>query len=172
MSEIITLSYEWWIKLTPLWKKFVYETRLCGYDKEDLKQECYLLLVKCLEKYDAALGVPFESYYKVQLYGWRANQNRKKYDLLTITQEEEGNPFLKIPDKQNVEQEVQRKLRVEQIMDYLANLSPKDKAIIYAFYIEQKPLYEVAKDLGMKYKSVEARKARLIRKIRYHFSYH
>ena len=57
-KEIMDLSYEWWTKLTPLWKKF-----------------------------SKALGVPFESYYKIQLYGWRANQNRKKREMIGMSEE-------------------------------------------------------------------------------------
>ena len=67
----------WWEKLINLRNKFCRETYLIGYEREDLEQECYFIFLEACAQYDEEMEVSFPSYYKVKLYGWRANMNRK-----------------------------------------------------------------------------------------------
>jgi len=165
-KEMQDLSYEWWVKLTPLWKKFARETRLCGYDKEDLVQECYLQLIHCLEKFDGNLGVPFESYFKIQLYGWRANQNRKKREVLSIS-EEHYQQILEKPDSDmSVEKQVENQLLFEAVTRELAKMKSMDQVIITQYYVQNKPLKEIAKKLNINYKAAEFRKGKGIKRLR------
>lgn len=165
-KEMQDLSYEWWVKLTPLWKKFARETHLCGYDNEDLVQECYLQLVNCLEKFNEHLGVPFESYYKIQLYGWRANQNRKKREVLSLN-EEDYQQLLEKPDSEmSVEKQVENQLLFQIVIRELSAMQPMDQAIIMAYYVQNKPLKAIAKRLDIKYKAAEFRKGKMIKILR------
>ncbi|MDF2614088.1 MAG: sigma-70 family polymerase sigma factor [Clostridia bacterium] len=165
-KEMQDLSYEWWVKLTPLWKKFARETYLCGYDKEDLVQECYLQLINALEKFDEALGVPFESYYKIQLYGWRANQNRKKRECLSLSEEDYQQLSEKPDGELSVEEQVENQLLFEAVQRELTEMKSIDESIITKYYIESKPLKEIAKELNIKYKSAEFRKGKMIKQLR------
>ncbi len=165
-SQLIQSSYEWWIKLTPLWKKFVRETYLCGYEKEDLEQECYLQLVKCLEKFDEEMGVPFESYYKIQLYGWRANQNRKKRELLSLS-EEAYQQIAEKPDEQiDIEKQIENKLLFEKIVSTLACMKDMDRVIVTEYYIKDRPLKEIAEKMDIKYKAAEFRKGKVLKELK------
>ena len=165
-KELMKSSYEWWIKLTPLWKKFVRETYLCGYDKEDLIQECYLQLVKALEKFDENFGVPFESYYKIQLYGWRANQNRRKKDSLSLTDElfEAVEGISKRTS--DVSQEVENKLLIETIYQELDKMNHTDKTIVIGYYLKGRSLKEIANAIDINYKTAEFRKGKSLKRLR------
>lgn len=162
-KTMIELSNEWWMKLAPLWKKFARETWLCGYDKEDLMQECYLMLVKCLEKYDEGAGVPFESYYKIQLYGWRANQNRKKREVLSIN-DELYDEIVQSPDpKVNLETQVEDRILFQKIIKELEKMEELDRRIVKEYYIQDKPLKRIAEEIGIKYKAAEFRKGKALK---------
>lgn len=162
-QQLIDLSYEWWIKLTPLCKKFARETYLCGYHEDDLMQECYLQLLKCLEKYDASLGVPFASYYKIQLYGWRANQNRKKTDHLSQVADLEDEITQIADETVNIELQTQNKILLEQNLQVLKHMKVNDQALVIGYYLQHRSLKDLAEELGIKYKSAEYKKTQAIK---------
>ncbi|WP_069999260.1 sigma-70 family RNA polymerase sigma factor [Cellulosilyticum sp. I15G10I2] len=165
-ERVLKSSYEWWIKLTPLWKKFVRQTSLSGYEKEDLEQECYLLLVKCLDKFDKDLGVPFESYYKIQLYGWRANQNRKKREILSLDEEAYYQVTQKPDEQIDLAKQVEDKLLVEEILRALACMDAIDQLIVTRYYLHDVPLKQIAGEVALKYKSAEFRKGKALKVLR------
>lgn len=165
-ERLVQKAYGWWVKLTPLWKKFVRETYLWGYEKEDLEQECYLQLVKCLEKFDETLGVPFESYYKIQLYGWRANENRKKRDLVSLN-EEMYEWLNELPDdRMSVETKTENKLLFEKIVRELAQMKDMDRIVVTEYYIKDRSLKDIAKELDIKYKAAEFRKGKALKHLK------
>ncbi len=162
-EEQSRLSYVWWEKMNPLVRKFVRETVLYGFDEDDLKQECYMQLQKALERYDERLGVPFESYYKITLYGWRSNQNKKSKRRLL-----EGNEILleAVDERVDVEKEVEKELLWEVALGELKKLSEVEQYIIKAYYLEGKKLIDIAKALGVNYKTIEFRKGAALKKLR------
>lgn len=164
IKEQSQLTHDWWLKLRPLWKKFARETRLSGYDQEDIEQECYLQLINALEKFDEGLHVPFESYYKIQLYGWRANQNRKKREVLAPTDEELT--AAQKDERVDIEKEVEQHLLYQEILKYLAALQEIERDLIIAYYIQNKKLSQIAKELGIKYKTAEFKKGEAVKKLR------
>lgn len=155
------LSYEWWIKLQPLVNKFKRETKLRGLDRDDIEQECYILLQQAWEKYDARLGVPFESYYKIYIYGWRSNQNQKKRELLGKEE-----MFITIDERINIEQEIEKKLLLEKALGELQKLTDTEKEIIISYYIHHQKLKDIAIRLGLNYKTAEFKKGAALKKIR------
>lgn len=165
-KELIDLSYEWWIRLTPLCKKFARDTYLLGYSQEDLMQECYLQLVKCLEKFDSSLGVPFESYYKIQLYGWRSNQNRKKREFLSMEDDLGGQMTQQPDEKVDIERRIQNKLFYEHIVKELGKMKSMERALVVGYYLEDKSLKELAKVLNIKYKTAEFQKSKGIKRLK------
>lgn len=161
-EQCILLAY-WWDKLYPLRRKFVSETLLNGFEKDDIEQECFLQLHKAMERYDPHLGVPFESYYKVVLHGWRANQNRNKVNR-EIAFEEEAFFFVK-DERTDIERDVERKLLVEEVMDLIEQLEEKEQGIIKAYYLQNKKIKEIAEAYGIAYKTVEAKKKRALNRL-------
>jgi len=161
-EQCIVLTY-WWDKLYPLRRKFVSETLLNGLEKEDIEQECFLQLHKAVERYNPHLGVPFESYYKVVLHGWRANQNRNKRNR-EIPVEEEVFFFIK-DERTDIERDVETKLLREEIMYLIEQLEEKEQGIIRAFYLQNKKIKEIAEEYGIAYKTVEAKKKKALKKL-------
>ncbi len=159
------LSYRWWQKLGPLQKKFVRETLLWGYEKEDLEQECYLLLVKCLTRFKEDLGVPFESYYKIQLYGWRANENRKKKEYVGLN-EEVNKAILEKPDEEvDIEGSVTTKLWIVALLQELEPLDQVERAIVKGHYLEGKNLKDLARLLKVSYSTIKNKKGKIAKKL-------
>ena len=163
-EEQCILLTNWWNKLYPLRRKFVSETLLNGFEKEDIEQECFLQLHKALERYDPHLGVPFESYYKVVLYGWRANQNRSKINR-EIACEEEAFFFVK-DERTDIERDVERKVLGEEAISLIEQLEETERGIIKAYYLQNKKMKEIAKSYGIAYKTVEAKKKKALGKLR------
>ncbi len=158
-EQCILLAY-WWDKLYPLRRKFVSETLLNGFEKEDIEQECFLQLHKAMERYNPHLGVPFESYYKVVLHGWRANQNQNKRNR-EIAVGEEAFFFLK-DERTDIEREVEKKLLMKEAVALINELEEKEQGIITAFYLQNKKIKEIAEEYGMAYKTVEAKKKKAL----------
>lgn len=147
----------------PLIRKFVRETVLYGFDKDDLMQECYMQLQKALERYNEALGVPFESYYRVSLYGWRSNENKKSMRRLS----KEQDPIMEIVDERmSVANEVEMKLLWEMAQGEIEMLSEVEQLILRQYYLEHMPLVEIAKRLGISYKTLESKKGAILKKLR------
>lgn len=159
----ILLAY-WWDKLYPLRRKFVGETLLKGFEKEDIEQECFLQLHKAIERYNPHMGVPFESYYKVILHGWRANQNRSKINREIAFEEEEF--FFMKDERTDIERDVEKKLLVEEVMHLIEQLEEKERGIIKAYYLQHKKIKEIATQYGIAYKTVEAKKKKALSRLR------
>lgn len=158
-EQCILLTY-WWDKLYPLRRKFVGETLLNGFGKDDIEQECFLQLHKAIERYDPHLGVSFESYYKVVLHGWRANQNRNKINR-EIAFEPEAFCLVK-DERTDIERDVERKVLIEEVMHLIKQLDEKEEGIIRAYYLQNKKIKEIAEEYGIAYKTVEARKKKAL----------
>ncbi|WP_180270779.1 sigma-70 family RNA polymerase sigma factor [Sporanaerobium hydrogeniformans] len=146
-------------------KKFMRETLLWGYEKEDLEQECYLLLVKCLERFEEGLGVPFESYYKIQLYGWRANENRKKREYTSLNDEIDRMVLEKKDEGVDVEGEVVMRIGIEGLLEKLGDLGRTERAIIKRHYLEGRKLTELAKELHLPYSTLKNKKRKIAKKL-------
>lgn len=161
MKQSVENAFEmWWEKLENLRHKFCRETYLAGYDKEDLEQECYFVFREAWENYDESLGVTFGSYYKVRLHGWRANMNRKINQRQAVLLEDETGYE---DEGICIENEVISKILCER---GLSQISGKDYELIYAYYIKEEPLKDIAERLDLKYKSAENRKKKVLDKLR------
>jgi RNA polymerase sigma factor (sigma-70 family) len=129
-------------------------------------QECYLQLVKCLEKFDSSLEVPFESYYKIQLYGWRSNQNRKKREFLSQQQESNDEITQQIDEEADTQKQVERKCFYEAVMKELRHMQPTEQTLVIGYYLQNKSLKELAKVMGINYKTAEFRKGKALRQLK------
>lgn len=161
MKVSVEEAYEiWWEKVEKLRNKFCRETRLIGYEKEDLEQECYFLFREAWEHYDESMGIIFPVYYRVKLHGWRANMNRKiKLRQVTLLEDETEYADESI----SVENEIIRKMLCE---TYLSQLSEGEQELLCAYYLKQEPLKSIAQRLNLKYKSAENKKKKALDKLR------
>lgn len=162
-EERCTLLTFWWDKLSPLRKKFVSETHINGFEKADIEQECFILLHKALEQYDPHLGVPFESYYKIVLNGWRSNESKKKVTT-EIAYEEESLGLIK-DERMDVERDVERRLQKEEMERFIQELDEKEQEVVRAYYFEHKTMKEIAEAYHLSYRTVEGRKKRALHKL-------
>ena len=163
-EELRLLVAYWWEKMYPLRRKFVKETLLNGLEEEDLEQECFLQLCKALEQYDSERGVPFESYYKVVLHGWRSNQNQVKARKELAFGEDEM--FFLTDERVNVEHDVETKILIEEVLESLSRFDEKERRIIEAFYFEHKKLIDIADELAISIKTAERKKRQTLSKLR------
>lgn len=168
-EQSILVTY-WWEKLTPLRRKFVRETILGGLEKEDLEQECFIQLHRAVERYNPELGVPFESYYKIALYGWRANQNRVKARKELAFGDEE---FAFMQDERvDVEKDVEEKILAEEVIRSLELLEEKERRIIEAYYFKRMKMLEIANALEMPVRTAQNKKKKALNKLREILSSH
>lgn len=161
--------YRWWIKMMPMWKKWMKKTYLCGYDKEDLMQQSYIELINCMKKYNKDLGVPFESYYKIHLYQWRNNESRKKRELLSITDEYEKQLMETKDITVDIEREIENKLLSEAILNALEDMGETEKTIMVKYYMDHISLKDIAKEMNIKYKTLEYKKKCILLKLKSSF---
>ena len=140
------------------------ETYLAGLDKDDIEQECYLQLQKAIGRYNPHLGVPFESYYKISIYGWRANQNRNKRKSEIALGEEEIS-YIK-DERINIERDVEIQMLAEEVIGKIEELEEKEKIIIKGYYLQHRTLKDIACEMGLAYKAAEAKKRRALLQLR------
>lgn len=161
-ESLQVLSYEWWLKLAPLRNKFCRESKIRGYEKDDFAQESYFILVDCLRKFDPNFGVPFESYYKIQLYGWRSNENRKQRDALLTTN---GTEVEQEDEFFDLEGQSITAMLVEEVMEIIGGLTEEEQKLVVGYYLEDKQLKEIAEGLNLRYKTAEAKKRKALHKL-------
>ena len=162
-EQSILITY-WWDRLYPLRRKFVRETFLEGLEKEDIEQECFMQLQKAIERYRPEIGVPFESYYKISLNGWRANQNRVKARMELAFGEDEM--FFLADDRINIERDVEQSLLTQEVLNRVEELEEKERSVIKAYYLQNKKLTEIASELSISLKTVESRKQKALQRLR------
>lgn len=123
-----------------------------------------MLLVKAVERYDPEMGVPFESYYKVVLYGWRANQNRVRARTKLAFGEDE---FASLQDERvDIEKDVEKKLLCEEVCRKLQELNEEERSMIEAFYFQGKRMSEIAKTLAVTERSAYNRKEKALSRLK------
>jgi RNA polymerase sigma factor (sigma-70 family) len=129
-------------------------------------QECYLQLLKCLEKFDSSLEVPFESYYKIQLYGWRANQNRKKREFLSLQQESNDEITQQIDEEADTQKQVESKCFYEAVVRELRRMQLTEQTLVIGYYLQNRSLKGLAKVMGIHYKTAEFRKSKALKQLK------
>ena len=132
-----------------------------SYEFEDLKQECYLTLIKCLEKYDDTT-YPFTSYYikscKNNVYSFiKTNRNIciDHYDF--------------IEDTIDLDSVVVHKLNLDKLKLALAHLKPDERRIIIDYFYNNLSLIEMSAKYNLKYITLVKRKNKVLQKLKKQF---
>ncbi len=129
---------------------------------------------KALEKYDGTTGVPFESYYKIMLYGWRSNENKKRKVLFveddtvfndnSMFGENVGSAGV-AQGEGSVESQIERKIILEKLFREIDKLDYMEKEIVIGYYLRNQSIKVIAEKLGFTYKKVEYKKAVILKKL-------
>lgn len=155
-----------WQEVKYITKKWVNRTYLSGWDKEDLEQEAYLILVESIHKWDEEAGMTFYGYYKIRLSVWRQLALKKKTEHPAL-----GEDISLTEDKYDaaqvgLEEEVVTHLRYQEAIRLLDRLAPVDKQLILSHYFHGNSLEASGAELGLKRTSASSRIQRALKKMR------
>lgn len=129
-----------------------------GYDRDDLVQECYLVLNKAIRKY--------KGNRTFAIYVTKALKNNMLYLLRKSTKLQYSiiDNLLEAPN--NIEIDVLSHLELEHLSESLKNLSEKELKIIKDYYFNDITLLSISKALDEKYITTAKAKERAITKLK------
>lgn len=158
-----------WESFQPLVIRSMQKFYITIPQREDIRQEAFLKLLECANKYDVSQNVPFESYYKMNLHFWFLNRIRKKTELLVVDQNWQGG-FSMTDVMESTMGNASEILALnethEVLKDALGTLTQKQRQAVVLFYLKGIKLVEIAKHMGCSYKVAYKHKEAGIKKIR------
>lgn len=178
IKELITLAQlgdeksreDLWEAFRPLRYKWAASISLPGWEWDDLQQEAFVILIQAIDKYDAALGMTFEGYYKVSLYNWRYNKFRKKKEYLGIGEDIAEQGAYQIPEyTEDLGDIICTQIGCQRIVELLGELKELDRELIIRHYFQYQPIKEAGEALGLKDKAAYSRMHRIIKNLRKKF---
>lgn len=137
--------------------------------REDIKQDSFIQLLECANTYDPTQGVPFESYFKMNLHYWFLNRIRKKTELLVIDHDwGNGCSMTDLMESTlgNAPETAETNETHKAIEDALQVLTQKQRQAVTLFYLQETPLTQIANQMGCSYKVAYKHKEAGIKKIR------
>ncbi|HHV38341.1 MAG TPA: sigma-70 family RNA polymerase sigma factor [Tepidimicrobium sp.] len=156
------------LKLKPLVLSSIrrYYNRKELYD--DLIQEGYEVILKAMEDYDPDRGVYFLGYVKAMLkYRYIGKHRERQLYSLNLEVDDSGRELVDlIQGKEDPTSDVLDKEVREKLFCALGHLAPRQREVIIYFYIHDLSMREIAKRLGIAYRTVVNTKARAIEKLR------
>jgi len=167
MNEIMVM-------LTPLIKHSIHQYFLAGMDEEDLLQEGYLTVTQCLSEFDPKKGVPFLGFIKSRLrflyMDMGRKTNKEQCDSLNQTVNNLKEPVELIdllPDPEaSIDGELLHAEDLYWLHEALSVLSHREHQIIRLSFYEKKCLEDIARELGLTYRTVVNTKANGLNKLR------
>lgn len=97
---------------------------------------------------------------------WGKQEMQKKRSCLIQSEEIEETLMNQKDETVDVELDCQDKAIYRELMAYFTYLKEDEQRILKAFYIEQKPVGTIAKEMNTTYKSVEGKKIRALKKLK------
>lgn len=160
---------ELWTSFQPLVinciRKFHIATRLV----QDTKQDSFIHLVKCLNKYDANKKVPFESYFKMSLSYLLLNRVRKKTEILTVDKNwQSANSLVDTIESNHYDPERSLELREVNLnlTKALETLTEKQYTAVILFYIKSYSIKQITAHMGCSYSVACKHKTTGLKKLR------
>ena len=140
-------------EFTPLIKKISKTTFISNYTREDIEQECYLTLLKCIDRYDlkmhrfigyATMAIKNNVNYLIRSYINRKSVNGS--DALTSTGSLED---LNLADKNEIDGNLLYKEKKKLCLEALNTLSEEERELFEYVNVKGKTLksYAVMKDI-------------------------
>lgn len=154
-------------KLTPLVRGSIRRYYNSKNDYEDLIQEGYEIILKSIKDYDPEKGVKLLGYIKAMLKYHYLNKHREKKVVSLNEPLEDGEmmDFLIGEDRDLLDDLIESEENAV-LLKSLNNLTPKQKRIITDFYIKNIPIGEIAKDMGISYRTVVNTKTNALQKLK------
>ena len=153
-------------KLTPLVISSIRRFYNKKNDYEDLVQEGYEVILKCIEDYDSERGVHLLGYIKTMLKYHYLNKHREKATLSLNEPLEDGEmlDLLIGEEKDPLDTLIEREEHIS-LLKSLNTLTPRQKRVIVEFYVNNIPIGEIAKKMGVSYRTVVNIKVNALRKL-------
>lgn len=158
-----------WEDFQPLVYTFMRKFYIHPNNREDTKQDAFLKLLECANNYDPSTGVPFESYYKINLHYQFLNRINKKTEALVIDHDwENGCCMTDLLESTmgNAPAKAEEREIILALIAALETLTNKQKQVITQFYLQEIPLTQIAKKMGCSYKVAFKHKDVALKKIR------
>ncbi len=140
-------------------------------DYEDLIQDGNIVIIECINNYDISKGVYFLGYVKIMLK-YNYLQNHKIKHMISLNtpvgddNENEMIDLLQSGDLEPLESLIVDEYN-ENVRNSLSVLAPRQKQIIFLFYIERLSIGVIAKNLNISYRTVVNTKTKAIDKLRH-----
>lgn len=136
---------------------------------EDLIQEGNKVILESIDSYDSDRGVYFLGYIKTMLKYTYLNMHNKKQTLsLNVPVGDDGENELMDLLESDVDGPLDMFLKLENHMEVryaLSILTDRQREVIVLFYCERLPIGDIAKRLGITYRTVVNTKTRAVERI-------
>ena len=132
--------------------------------QEDLVQEGYETILKCIADFDENRGVNFLGYVKVQLKFLYLNKHKEKRNTsLNETIGEDGVELIDLlkGEENLLEDYIEKELK-KSLIEAVLKLTKRQREILILFYVEKISIGEIAKRLGISYRTVVNTKTRAL----------
>lgn len=138
------------------------------YDTEECYAEGVLLVLECIESYDADTGVPFLAYVHTRLkYHFLHSWNERQMVSLDAAADENGLRLLDLLcADEDTEAEILAKEEREALHGALAGLTERERKCVEGYYFHGLSLSEIAHSLGIAYRTAYNNKTRGLNKLR------
>ena len=118
---------------------------------EDLTQETFLKMIRSIEKFDPGGSASFGTWLiTIAKNGYIDHLRRNRIHLEDID-------LLPLEDERNVADDVEQKLRYEQIAEAMKTLPPEQALAIRLKYVEDMTLAQIAEQFGVQPKTIKSR---------------
>lgn len=139
-------------------------------DYEDLIQEGRVVVLECIRNYDDTKDVYFLGYVKTMLKFLYLNKHKEKVliSLNTTIGEDEDEELIDILESEEVEilEEILKAEELKQIRYALSLLTERQREVIIYFYFEGYSIQEIAKKMGVTYRTIVNTKVKALEKMR------
>ncbi len=143
-DELIRLYYDYV-------SGFLLKTTADAALAEDLTQETFLKMIRNIEKFDPGGSAGFGTWLiTIAKHGYIDHLRRNRIDLEDVE-------ALPLADEHNVADEVERKLRYEQLLVAIDTLPPEQGLAIRLKYVEDMTLAQIAERFGVPPKTIKSR---------------
>ena len=149
-------------------KKYYY-----GYtNREDLIQEGRFKILDCLETFDKGKGVYFLGYVKAQLRYLYLNLSKlKEFEISLNSKIDLGEGSVEmidtlIDENVDIDGDYVKKCEHENLRNAMDILTEKEAQVLKMYYFENMGMKDIAKDLGLAYRTVVNTKTNGLEKLR------
>lgn len=139
---------------------------------DDLIQEGYELILKCMKEYDFDKNVHFLWFVKLRLKYYYLDKNKKQIGCVSLNSpvfsDNENIELIDIiaDEKPNHEEIVIKNENIRKLCYGIKNLTQRQKDIILRYYFKNQPMKDIAREMGISYRTVVNLKTKGINKLK------